>query len=418
MRQLSGALAQNFAAAIAGLGPWGNRAVAVAVSGGADSLALALLAHDWCAATGRAMLVLSVDHGLRAAAAGEARHVAAVMAGRGIACRILTLGDLAAGPGIAARAREARYRAMAAACFEAGIVDLLLGHHAADQAETLLIRREGASGLRGLAGMSGVFLRDGLRVIRPLLGVEPEVLRDFLRSRAVAWVEDPSNHDRRATRVRLRAGLTAADIGPLAAAAHAAGVQRIASETEAAAWMARHVTFYPAAYVRIASPTCPPECLAALIQAVSGAAYPPASAALARLAGGLRPATLAGVRLMAARRGGGFWLLREQAAIAASVVALDKTIWDQRFKVVARGDLPAGATIGALGDEARLLRDGGDLPAAILRTLPAFRSGDLLSVPFLPPGRHNAGTGARVVFAPARPAAGGLFRVAGERGDA
>lgn len=393
------------------LGPWGDRPIAVAVSGGPDSLALAMLAWDWCRASRRAMMVLTVDHGLRAQSAFEARDVAALMGAREIPCRILTLPDLAPGTGIAARAREARYQALIAACRTAGVIDLLLGHHSRDQAETLLMRRAKASGPAGLAGMAGVHLRDGVRLVRPLLATPHDSLRAELRHRRIAWVEDPSNQDLRSSRVQFRAELTDPDTETLVATARDAGTARAGSEVSTAVWLARHATIRPEGFAYLDALACPPGALSALIQAIGGRAYPPSSASVAGLAGNLRPATLAGTRLMKARDAAGFLLLREQSAIAPPVPAEENILWDQRFRLIKRGRLPELATIGALGPDAARLRDYSHLPASILRTLPAIRAGAaLLHVPFLSAGALNSDTGTVTCFNPPHPAAGALFR--------
>ena len=91
MRLSDPPLGEAFAAAMAEVGPWGRRPIAVAVSGGADSVALALLAGDWCRESGRGLLVITVDHGLRAQALGEVRGVAALAARFGVPCRIVTI---------------------------------------------------------------------------------------------------------------------------------------------------------------------------------------------------------------------------------------------------------------------------------------------------------------------------------------
>ncbi|MGC8469235.1 MAG: ATP-binding protein [Acetobacteraceae bacterium] len=115
----------EFAAAMAALGPFAPRPrLAAAVSGGADSLALALLAAGWAAARGGSVLALLVDHGLRPESAAEAAQTAARLAGRAITARILTLRGLTPGPALAERARAARYRALAEAAAEAAIAEV------------------------------------------------------------------------------------------------------------------------------------------------------------------------------------------------------------------------------------------------------------------------------------------------------
>jgi tRNA(Ile)-lysidine synthase len=155
--------------------------VAVAVSGGIDSLALL---HVLAELDRVPLVVVSVDHGLRLAAAQEVAGVAAVAEALGLPFRSAAL-NVAAGPGLQARAREARY-----AWFDAlPEPTVALGHHLDDQAETVLDRLARGSGSRGLAAMQP---RRG-RYVRPLLGVRRAELESWLWSRGVDGVHDPSN---------------------------------------------------------------------------------------------------------------------------------------------------------------------------------------------------------------------------------
>src|SRR5271165_3574549 len=115
------------------LGPFEpNPALAVAVSGGADSMELAVLARDWVGRLGGSLRALVVDHGLRAASPNEAQVTVERLGRLGIAGRILCLSELTPGSALAERSRIMRYQVLADACAEAGILHLLLGHHAAD----------------------------------------------------------------------------------------------------------------------------------------------------------------------------------------------------------------------------------------------------------------------------------------------
>ena len=190
---------------MAGLGPFvadapGQPPVALAVSGGGDSLCLAWHARQWR----HSLLAFVVDHGLRAESAAEAALTIERLRVMGVPARLLTLTDLPYGPGIAHRARNARYAALRAACRAEGCLDLLLGHQADDQAETACMRQAAGSGPDGLAGMGWISLLPDLRLVRPLLGVSRLALRNTLRAAGLAWVDDPSNEDRRAERVRIR----------------------------------------------------------------------------------------------------------------------------------------------------------------------------------------------------------------------
>lgn len=386
---LTAAPGRDFARALAAAAPAPD--LALAVSGGPDSMALALLAQAWTRARGGTLRGFIVDHRLRAESAAEAALTQARLAGRGIAAEILVLEGLAPGPALAERARAARYAALAAACARAGLRDLLLGHHRADQAETVLLRALAGSGPAGLAGMPLVGMRGGIRLIRPLLGIAPGALRALLRAAGLGWVEDPSNQAATAQRARLRAlRADAAGEGPashaLAAAARALGAARAEAERETAAWIAAHARLHPEGFAVLPPGPWPAAALARLIRWITGRDYAPRGAALQRLAAAPRGATLGGARLLPAGRLGPGWLLaREAAAMAAPVPAEPGARWDNRFALEAGFPPGSGLALGALGADAARLRRLSPLPAALLATLPALRgvTGQAVAVPHL-----------------------------------
>jgi tRNA(Ile)-lysidine synthase len=428
---------EEFGALMRPLGPFEPAPrIAVAVSGGADSLALALLADCWARDRGGSARALIVDHCLRPDSAAEAALTVRTLNQRHIASAILPLSGLRQGSGLAERARAARFGALAPACEEAGIVHLLLGHHAADQAETVLIRGLGGSGSAGLAGMAALRETETLRLLRPLLAIPPGRLRATLEAAGVDWAEDPSNADQRALRPRLRAwrgdrdGVGAATAALLAASA-ADGVRRAATERERAVFLASGVVLRPEGFAVLPPGQVPVGVIAALVQTISGRPFPPSSDAAALLGDGARFATLNGTRLLPAGRfGRGSLLIREESAMAPAIVARSGATWDGRFRVtafacppirepkaepIARrtgntigepiGDLTV-ASVGALGADAAELRHVSCLPAAILRTLPAIRCGmTLFAVPHLSYPDAITCAGISVIFAPSRPAA-------------
>ncbi|KAA5608456.1 tRNA lysidine(34) synthetase TilS [Rhodovastum atsumiense] len=367
--------------------------LAVAVSGGADSLALALLARDWARARGGMVTGLVVDHALRPESGAEAALTLQRLAGLGIAARLIVLQGLAHGPALAARARAARHAALTEAAAGLGIVHLLMGHHAGDQAETVAMRRLAGSGPAGLAGMAALVEGRSLRLLRPLLPVPPGRLRATLRAAGLDWVEDPSNRNPAALRARLRLARGDADgAGVLTRAAGEAaaarGAARAAVDHEVAAELAARVRLHPGGYAMVAPGPLSPPALGALLRVIAGAAHAPPPAQVAALAVALRPATLAGVRVMpAGRLGPGWLLLREAAAMAAPVLARPGAVWDGRFRLADGAALPEAAWFGAVGDDAarlRHLKAAQHLPAALLRTLPALRlHGELFVVPHL-----------------------------------
>ena len=248
--------------------------LAAGVSGGADSMALALLAAAWARERGGSLLALIVDHGLRPEAAAEAGQAAARLQARGIPACVLRIEGLARGSAMAERARDARFKVLIETCAADGILHLLLAHHAADQAETVLIRELGSSGPAGLAGMSALLEMAELRILRPLLDVPPNRLRELLEVAGVGWSEDPSNRDMTALRPRLRMLRRDREgVGPatlaLAAAAAAAGRQRFGHDDAIAGELALHASFRPEGFALLDRPVSP-GALAALMQAVSG----------------------------------------------------------------------------------------------------------------------------------------------------
>lgn len=181
--------------------PPADAVVALAVSGGADSMAMLLLAA--AARPGR-IAAATVDHGLRPEAAAEAALVAGVCTRLGVPHATLPPPVPVAGASIQKQAREARYAALTAWARAAGATALLTAHHADDQAETLLMRLNRASGIAGLSGIRPWRFEDDMLLLRPLLAWRRADLREIAAAAGVPWVEDPSNVDPRHDRTRFR----------------------------------------------------------------------------------------------------------------------------------------------------------------------------------------------------------------------
>ncbi len=373
-------------------------------------MALAVLAAEWAKARGGTAVGMIVDHGLRLESAMEAREAASRLAEWGIATEILTLG-LAHGPALSVRARSARYAALEAACAERGILHLLLGHHANDQAETVVMRAMAGSHSAGLSGMAAVVETNLTRWLRPLLMIPPGRLRATLHARGIGWCEDPSNFDPAYVRSRLRVyrgdpdGVSAATRAT-SEAALAQGKARAERERGVASWLAAHAEIHPAGYATIPDQALPPDALGTLLRVVSGERRRP-RAGVSELAEAPRAATLGGVRIVpGGRLAPGRWLLvREIRAMSAAIAAVPGATWDNRFRLAASAHLPQDTTLGALGDDAARL-PGHDLPDVVRRTLPALRvNGVLFAVPHF--GYPDAETCAHaaISFTPAAPAA-------------
>ena len=181
----------------------------LAVSGGPDSLALMLMAAKWWRPGRPELFVYTVDHGLRPEAAAEAAMVVREAEALGLPARSLRWEGEKPSTGVQAAARVARYRLMADAMERDGVAILATAHHLGDQAETVLMRLAHGSGIDGLRGMDALSLVEGCEVVRPLLGVRPEVLREVVSEAGLAPAHDPSNTDENYERVRWRLMLPA-----------------------------------------------------------------------------------------------------------------------------------------------------------------------------------------------------------------
>jgi tRNA(Ile)-lysidine synthase len=384
--------------------------IAAGVSGGPDSMTLALLLEAWAAARGGSAVALIVDHGLRAGSAAEARQVATWLAALGFEHHLLAWRGPKPRSNQQAAARAARYALLSGWCRRHGVLHLATGHHRDDQAETLLLRLGRGSGLDGLAGMPAARELAALRLLRPLLSVPKARLEATLRKRGHPWIEDPGNRNPAYARTRLRRlqpeldarGLTAPR---LAAAAGHLGRARAALERAVASLLAGAVTIDPAGYAWLepeplvsAGPETGQRALARVLMAVGGGGYAPRLERLSRLYDRLstglgRGATLAGCRILPRR--GRLLIVREPAAAEAVAVQPGAQLrWDGRFEVVLARDAGGGRgslVLGSLGEAGwARISDGldqaraGVVPAAARVALPALsdRQG-LLMVPHL-----------------------------------
>lgn len=179
-----------------------NKPLAVAVSGGPDSMALAFLSAKTVGA--KNLLALIVEHGLRDESAREAAAVAQNLRALGIETEILPWTHDEVKSRVHVRARDARYGLLIEACKRRGIDTLLIAHHADDQAETVLMRFAKGSGIDGLAGMEPVTVVEGVRLVRPLLAVPKARLIATCEANGVPFVIDPSNATAKYARGRLR----------------------------------------------------------------------------------------------------------------------------------------------------------------------------------------------------------------------
>lgn len=211
--------------------------IGVAVSGGPDSLALLLLAG---AARPGQIEAATVDHALRPEARAEAEMVESICDRLGVPHTILSARwDSHPESALQQRARGERYRLLGHWAAERALSALATGHHADDQAETLLMRLNRGSGVRGLAGMRPRSVTPGSHValVRPLLGWRRAELERVCAAAGLTPASDPSNRDERFERVRVRNALAEADwLDPAAVARSAA---HLADAGSALDWAAK-----------------------------------------------------------------------------------------------------------------------------------------------------------------------------------
>lgn len=373
--------------------------LALAVSGGADSTALMLAAAQLVER--ERLHVLTVDHGLRSAAAEEAKQVANWAHSLGLRHGTLRWQDAKPQAGIQAAAREARYRLMTDWCTDNDIQHLITAHTMDDQAETVLMRLKRGSGVDGLAGMARCSWRSGVQLLRPLLDVTHAELVDSLQQAGHPWFEDPSNEDQQYERIRIRANAKTLDgLGlskdKLAATARRMTRARDALEqatqgllTDCAAVSELGFCELHAAKLKAAPGELAIRALARCIQAVGGGDWPPGDEPLDRvlewlMAGASEATTLGGCRLVL--RDEQLLVARELGRITQRQVSLPecrKLLWDGRFQVAATGP-GRDLQVGPLAEEgwAELKAERPSLPAFVGQTLPAIRqNARILAVP-------------------------------------
>jgi tRNA(Ile)-lysidine synthase len=357
--------------------------IAVAFSGGGDSLAALLLTKAWADRRGRRVVALSLDHRLQPSSGDWIRFAGDTAARLGAEFRPLSWDGAKPGRGLAAAARAARHGLIAEAARQAGARVVVFGHTADDILEADLMRAEG-SGLGFLRewGPSPVWPQGReVFLLRPLLGTRRAAIREALRARGETWIDDPANQDPRSARARARFRLTDAE-DPVP----------VVDADDALAALARTATISAHGYLRMdrdalrSAPTpTMRRLLAVAVLCAGGGDRPPRGDRLDRLTGqvlGDTPfqATLAGAKIIGdeallltrdageARRGG----LSPLTPAAGAVV-----VWDGRFEVTApRDGLSVGALAGLMARldpaERRALRA---LPASVRPGLPAVTVG-------------------------------------------
>jgi len=364
--------------------------IAIAVSGGSDSLALLYLLAK---AGADSAVVLTVDHHLRPESTAEATGVAGHATALGL--RHVTLDWHWDGQGnLSEAAREGRYGAIAAWCLGAGITDCALGHTRGDNVESFFLGLMRGAGLDGLCGMRRSFMQSGLCFHRPLFDIPRDALRDVLLAQGLHWADDPSNENPAYDRARIRSALTQMGLDEAQIArsvANLAATRRDLGREVAERLFGQYRTDGPDFVLEwgtfgALSAEFRRRALSAALRLIASAYHVPRGAALARLA--LRdwqsepgPATLHGCTIGLGP--GGLRIGREASATRGPVST--RAVWDGRWRF--EGAHCDDTVIRALGQDGLDALDpawkSDNIPRRSMLAAPSvWRDGRLVFCPF------------------------------------
>lgn len=227
-----------------------KRHIAIALSGGSDSMALTLLMVRWAAMHGCKITALTVNHGLRYEAASEAMQTHAIMNSHGITHIILNPTLDATIRNIQQRAREARYSAMSAWCKENNTSHLMAAHTYEDQAETLALQTHRGTSSTSQSAMALISHWNNAALVRPLLGVRKQTLIAWLKSHHYSWVEDPTNASNTYARNRLRRTISEKEIIANWQHAQDQGALRHAEDVARNEWCNTHCDLHAFGFIK------------------------------------------------------------------------------------------------------------------------------------------------------------------------
>jgi tRNA(Ile)-lysidine synthase len=396
----------HFAQAAVSLKPKPTR-IAVAVSGGSDSMAVLHLMAGVAAHEGFALHAVTVDHALRAESAAEAAQVARVCAGLGVPHQVLRWEHGTVAGNLMDAARKARYDLMAKWAVAQGVSHIVLGHTADDQAETFLMGLARGAGIDGLVGMRRSWDHGAVQFLRPFLVMPRADLRAYLTRQGVAWIDDPSNQNDRYTRVKARRALKA--LKPLGISVdrlnevivHLLEAQGavIAATTHAAEQVCRvdaGEVIFDRKLWRQEGGEVQRRLLIAALRWISGAGYAPRGSGVFRVLMAIeqgQDATLAGCRIRVSDTR--FRVVREPKAVAGLVCA-PGNLWDRRWQV--DGPFEPVHVVRALGAEGlrqcKSWKDTGHSRDSLLVSPAVWYNEVLIAAPL---AGFSAGFNARIV---------------------
>ena len=400
--------------------------IAVACSGGPDSMALLVLAQGWVKLAGGKLTALIVDHRLRDESTAEAVNVARRARELGVEAVILAWSGERPSANVQEKARDARYRLLFEWCAENAVLHLLVAHHRDDQAETVLLRDERGSGDDGLAGIGALQEYGQVRLLRPLLPLAKARLQATADAFRVETVADPSNDDTRFDRVRIRKHLERSSTADeWYEVGLKASVRRRVRDDTMARHFAANCETYSEGYARLfggfwgdTSDEIAKRALSAVVAAIGGRSHPPRRRKVTELFEKLKGGRLAG----GTTSGGckivpdkdGVLVVREIGLVAQQAIAVGRVKWDGRFDIDTEnseldcriGTLGTSGLRAILDDQPELRLD--HLPRRVLETLPAVWALErVIEVPHLSYASKVQGGIGKIVrnicFAPVRP---------------
>ena len=182
-----------------------KKQIAVAISGGCDSMALTFALNDFCKKNKIKIQALTIDHGVRKNSKIEAKKVGELLKKFDISHKILSIPKKQIPQkNIEANLREIRYKMLSDFCKKNHIEFLFIGHHVGDIAENFLIRLFRGSGLDGLSPMQKISEINGIKIIRPFLEISKDELKNYLIEKNISWFEDETNDDEKFLRNKIR----------------------------------------------------------------------------------------------------------------------------------------------------------------------------------------------------------------------
>jgi tRNA(Ile)-lysidine synthase len=375
--------------------------LAVATSGGADSMALALLCHQWAASQGGKAIAITVDHKLREDSTEEALCVAQWLYNKGIEHHILTWerpeDEELLTTAIQESAREARYQLLGKWCIDHNVKHLLTAHHSQDQLETFLIRLAKGSGLKGLTSTQDQVKTPYGRLLRPLLKIDPNRLRATLKEFNQPFIQDPSNENEHFTRIRWRQLLPSLAAEGLTPTTFQESLDRLnhsqrLNDQYITLLIKQYSTLSPYGYAILKKEALQEtseafeEVLKMLLTVIRTHRYPIRRQALHRAIRALtqdKSITLGGCQII--NKAAEWWIVREPAAIRKDVTVNKpgSYLWDGRFTIEVTQNVPCH--ISALGEAGIQQLDDDvkkhyrEIPHVVLQSLPAlWKGGELI----------------------------------------